>query len=91
MSKIPFKGTEFSDRPWSRIADNFFQHKGMCCLLVMDYYSRDIKIHKVTKNVTLNDMILKMDTCSCHGILDINNNCVLLCCTLIAWHVSLSP
>ena len=68
----PLKGTEFPDRPWSKIAADFFQHEGKCYLLVVDYYSRDIEIYKVPKNVTSTDTILKMkDAFSRHGIPDV--------------------
>ena len=47
----PMIGTEFPDRPWSRIAADFFMHKGHTYLIVIDYYSRDVEICVVTKNV----------------------------------------
>ena len=63
---------EFPDHPWSKIAADFFQHEGKCNLLVIDYYSRDIEIYKVPKNVPSTDMILKMkDAFSRCGIPDV--------------------
>ena len=45
----PMKGTEFPERPWSRVGADFFFHKGSTYLLMIDYYSRDVKICQVTK------------------------------------------
>ena len=68
----PFKGTVFPDRPWSKVAADYFQHDGKCYLLVVDYYSWDIEIYKATKSVTSADTILKMKNAfSHHGIPDI--------------------
>ena len=43
------KGTEFPERPWSRVGADFFFHKGSTYLLMIDYYSRDVEICQVTK------------------------------------------
>ena len=68
----PFKGRVFPDRPWSKVAADYFQHDGKCYLLVVDYYSWDIEIYKATKSVTSADTILKMKNAfSHHGIPDI--------------------
>ena len=68
----PMIGTEFPDRPWSRVAADFFQYDGKVYLLIVDYYSRDIEVYKVTRNVTSSDTISKMKTAfSRHGIPDI--------------------
>ena len=45
----PLKGTEFPEIPWSRVGADFFFHKGSTYLLMIDYYSRDVKICQVTK------------------------------------------
>ena len=40
----PMKGTEFPDRPWSRVGVDVFQHKDKHYLLAVDYFSRDVEI-----------------------------------------------
>ena len=52
----PMRGTEFPDRPWSRIGADFSQHEG----LFVDYYSRDVEISSVSKHVNTIETILKM-------------------------------
>ena len=68
----PMKGTEFPERPWSRVAADFFYHKGSTYLLLIDYYSRDIEICQVTKNVDTADTVSKMKKAFYHqGIPDV--------------------
>ena len=45
------KGTEFPERPWSRVGVDFFQHKDKHYLLAVDYFSRDVEISQVSRNV----------------------------------------
>ena len=54
------KGTEFPERPWSRVGADFFFHKGSTYLLMIDYYSRDVEICQVTKKVDTGETISKM-------------------------------
>ena len=68
----PMRGTEFPDRPWSKVGADFFQHEGKVYLLVVDYYSRDVEISTVSRHVNTIDTILKMKRdFSRHGIPDI--------------------
>ena len=66
------KGTEFPERPWSRVGVDFFQHKDKHYLLAVDYFSRDVEISQVSKNVNSAQTILQLKRiCSRHGIPDI--------------------
>ena len=68
----PMKGTEFPERPWSRVGADFFFHKGSTYLLMIDYYSRDVEICQVTKKVDTGETISKMQKAfSRQGIPDI--------------------
>ena len=68
----PMKGTEFPERPWSRVGVDFFQHKDKHYLLAVDYCSRDIEISQVSKNVNSAQTILQLKRIfSRHGIPDI--------------------
>nr|XP_039260787.1 uncharacterized protein K02A2.6-like [Styela clava] len=68
----PMRGTEFPKRPWSRIGADFFYYKGNSYLLAVDYYSRDVEICIVTKNVDTAETVLKMKKIfSRHGICDV--------------------
>ena len=66
------KGTEFPDRPWSRVGVDFFQHKDKYYLLAVDYFSRDVEICLVSKDVNSSQTILQLKRIfSRHGIPDI--------------------
>ena len=68
----PMKGTEFPDRPWARVGVDFFQHKDKQYLLAVDYFSRDVEICLVPKNVNTAQTVVKMKKIfSRHGIPDI--------------------
>ena len=68
------KGTEFPERPWSRVGADFFFHKGSTYLLMIDYYSRDVEICQVTKKVDTGETISKMQKAfSRQGIPDISS------------------
>ena len=68
----PMKGAEFPDRPWARVGVDFFQHKNKHYLLAVDYFSRDVKICLVPKNVNTAQTVVKMKKIfSRHGIPDI--------------------
>lgn len=68
----PMKGTEFPERPWSRVGVDFFQHKDKHYLLAVDYFSRDVEISQVSKNVNSAQTILQLKKIfSRHGIPDI--------------------
>ena len=68
----PMKGTEFPERPWSRVGVDFFQHKDKHYLLAVDYFSRDVEISQVSKNVNSAQTILQLKRIfSRHGIPDI--------------------
>ena len=68
----PMKGTEFPDRPWSRVGVDFFQHKDKHYLLAVDYFSRDVEICRVSKDVNSAQTILQLKRVfSRHGIPDI--------------------
>ncbi|XP_048579725.1 uncharacterized protein K02A2.6-like [Nematostella vectensis] len=41
----PMKGTDFPERPWSKLGADFFQHEGRHYLHIIDYYSRVIEIY----------------------------------------------
>ena len=56
----PMKGTKFPERPWSRVGADFFFHKASTYLLMIDYYSRDVKICQVTRKVDTGETISKM-------------------------------
>ena len=56
----PMKGTEFPERPWSRVGVDFFQHKDKHYLLAIDYFSRDVEISQVSKNVNSAQTILQL-------------------------------
>ena len=68
----PMKGTEFPDRPWSRVGVDFFQHKDKHYLLAVDYFSRDVEICLVSKDMNSSQTILQLKRIfSRHGIPDI--------------------
>ena len=68
----PMKGTEFPDRLWSRVGIDFFQHKDKHYLLAVDYFSRDVEICQVFKDVNSAQTILQLKRVfSRHGIPDI--------------------
>ena len=68
----PMKGTEFPEWPWSRVGVDFFQHKDKHYLLAVDYFSRDLEISQVSKNVNTAQTILQLKRIfSQHGIPDI--------------------
>ena len=56
----PMKGTEFPDRPWSRVGVDFFQHKDKHYLLAVDYFSRNVEICLVSKDVNSSQIILQL-------------------------------
>ena len=68
----PMKGFPFPERPWSLIGSDFFDYGGRKYILVVDYYSRDVEICVVSKNVDASETILRMKKIfSRHGIPDI--------------------
>ena len=68
----PMKGTEFPEWPWSRVGIDFFQHKDKHYLLAVDYFSRDLEISQVSKNVNTAQTILQLKRIfSQYGIPDI--------------------
>ena len=68
----PMKGTEFPERPWSRVGVDIFQHKDKHYLLAVDYFSIDVEISQVSKNVNSAQTILQLKRIfSRHGIPDI--------------------
>ena len=68
----PMKNTEFPDRPWSRVGVDIFQHKDKHYLLAVDYFSRDVEICLVSKDVNSSQTILQLKRIfSRHGIPDI--------------------
>ena len=69
----PMKGTEFPDRPWSRVGVGFFQHTDKHYLLAVDYFSRDVEICLVSKDVNSSQAILQLKRIfSRHEIPDIS-------------------
>ncbi|KAL8625371.1 hypothetical protein ACOMHN_044514 [Nucella lapillus] len=68
----PMKGTPFPDRPWQRVAADFFHHNGKTYLLAIDYYSRDVEITLIPTSATAEVTINKLkNVFSRHGIPDI--------------------
>ena len=68
----PMKGTEFTDPPWSRVGVDIFQHRDKYYLLAVDYFSGDVEICRVSKNVNSAQTILQLKRIfSRHGIPDI--------------------
>ena len=66
------RGTEFPDRPWARVAADFFYHNGTNYLIVVDYYSRDVELCLVKKTVDSPKTITQLKKVfSRHGICDI--------------------
>ena len=66
------RGTELPERPWSRVGADFFFHKGSTYLLMIDYYSCDVKICQVREKVDMDETISKMQKAFSHqGMLDI--------------------
>ena len=66
------KGTEFPDRPWSRDGVDFFQHKDKHYLLAVDYFSRDVEICLLSKDVNSSQTIVQLKRIfRRHGIPDI--------------------
>lgn len=47
----PMTGTGFPDRPWSRVGVDFFQHKDKHYPLAVDYFSRDVEICLLSKDL----------------------------------------
>lgn len=58
----PMKGTEFPDI--SRVGVDFFQHKDKHYLLAVDYYSRDVEICLVSKNVNTAQTVFELKYCA---------------------------
>ena len=68
----PMKGTKFPERPWSRVGVDFFQHKNKHYLLAVDYFSREVEICLVSKDVNSSQTILQLKRIfSRHGIPDV--------------------
>ena len=68
----PMKGTEFPQRPWSRVGVDFFVHKGHTYLLAIDDISRNVEICLVTKKVDTSETTVKLKKVfSRNGIPDI--------------------
>ena len=68
----PMKSTKFPDRPWSRVSVDFFQHKDKHYLLAINYFSGDVEICLVFKDVNSSQTILQLKRIfSRHGIPDI--------------------
>ncbi len=68
----PIKGSEFPDRPWNRVGVDFFQHKDKHYLLAVDYFSRNVEICRMLKNVKSVQTILQLKRIfTRHGIPDI--------------------
>ena len=68
----PMLGTEFPERPWSRVGADFFQLENSLYLLAVDYYSRDIEICLVTRTVDTIETITKFKKIfSRHGVCDV--------------------
>ncbi|XP_022784584.1 uncharacterized protein K02A2.6-like [Stylophora pistillata] len=65
----PMKGPPFSNRPWSRVGVDFFQHKDKTYLIAVDYFSRDVEVCLVSKSVNTCQTILQLKKIfSRHGI-----------------------
>ena len=47
----PVRGTPFPNKPWGKVAADFFVHKGHSFLFVVDYYLRDGEICLVSTSV----------------------------------------
>ena len=54
----PIKGTEFPDRPWSRVGVDFFHHRDKHNPLAVDYVSRDVELCRLSKNLICSQNIL---------------------------------
>ena len=68
----PMISSEYPSRPWQKVAADFFEKDGEHYLLIVDYYSRDVEISKVSKNVTaLQTVSLMKKAFSRHGICDL--------------------
>ena len=67
----PMKGTPFPSRAWSRIAADFFYLSGKQYLLAIDYFSRDIEIHPVTRANTAETIDFFKTVFARHGIADV--------------------
>jgi len=66
------KGTEFPNRPWSRVGVDFFQHKDKHYFLAVNYFSRNVEICLGYKDVNSSQTILQLKRIfSRHGIPDI--------------------
>ncbi|KAL8609510.1 hypothetical protein ACOMHN_009412 [Nucella lapillus] len=66
------KGTPFPDRPWQRVAADFFHDNGKTYLLAIDYYLRDVEITLIPTSATAEVTINKLkNVFSRHGIPDI--------------------
>jgi len=63
----PMKGTEFRNRPWSRVGIDFFQQKDKHYLLAVDYFSRDVEICLVSKDVNSFQTILQLKNACLRG------------------------
>ena len=67
----PMQAREFPQRPWAEVGGDFFHHNGKWYLLVVDYYSRDIEVCRVSADVDAAQTILKLkQVFSRHGICD---------------------
>lgn len=68
----PMKGTEFPERPWSRVGADFFYHKGRNYIIAIDYYSRDVEICLVSNTCDTAETVVKVKKVfSRHGICDV--------------------
>ena len=67
----PMRSTPFPNRPWGKVAADFFVHKGQHYRLVVDYYSRHVEICLVSRGVNTAETILRMKKVfGRHGICD---------------------
>ena len=67
----PMKGTPFPRRCWSVIASDFFYLDGKQYILAIDYFSRDIEVHPVTRANTAETIEFLKSVYARHGIADV--------------------
>ena len=67
----PMKGTPFPKRCWSVVATDFFYLDGKQYILAIDYFSRDIEVHQVTKANAAETIEFLKSVYARHGIADV--------------------
>ena len=67
----PMMPTKLPEKPWEKLASNFFQFKGNTFIIVVDYFSQHIEILKLTTITSVSIITAQKTIFSRHGIPDV--------------------